>query len=824
MREDFKLGWRLLAKSPLFALSVWILLGLGIGANTVLFTLTDHLLLRPLNVERPEGLVRFVERHATGFQSFQMMGEAVEPLRQLTGLFEEVWSEETLDLPLKDAQGVERVRVHSVSTNFFGALGLKAKVGEVLRPDEAQQGAFRAVLSDAFWRKKFHGEAGIVGQRLQLGGVLFTVAGVLEPGVNGMTVETGPDLRIHEAGARAIRAARGKKADEWESPQPAVYARLRSGVRREQAEAQAGPRWAEANWKAMAREVPNLRPEKMNESRLVLEDASHGVSGLRDQLGGGLQLLMGGVALLLLMATANVAGLLLARTAGRVGELRMRLALGASRWLLVRQLLVEGFCLTGPGGLLGVGLSYLALPLILGSIPPLRDRAAVAQSLTLRIEPDFRVLLFGLLVTVLATLLIGSSPALWVGRLRLMDATGGGRNSTARGWARPILLAFQTAVSVVLLAGGGALLETMLRLQRVDPGFAAEGLIAFTVDPGLNGYSEEEGRRLSLRLLEEVRQSPGVMAASASGRGLMRGTGVKATLAAQGQLLGKMDFLNSSLNAVTPGFIDTLGMRLLAGRDLAPGDEKQQPAPVLVNQAFVRRFLANREPIGQLIGPPGPDGRAVGSSRVVGVVSDAKYRSLREETPPTVYGAQGAGLLGNFVLYVRGRGGIATVVRTVQDAMKRVDPALPFVEVETLSEEVQRSFWKERLLATLAMGMAGMGLLITLAGLIAAMNLTVRARTREIGVRLAVGARQGQIASLLLAQAFGIVVAGASVGAIAYASIAPRIAPLAYGLRPESSIYWLIAVGILLLLALMSLCAPLRRAVTIEPASALRVE
>ncbi|HEY3455716.1 MAG TPA: ABC transporter permease [Bryobacteraceae bacterium] len=803
--RDVRFGLRLLRHSPVFAIAVVLLLGIGIGVNTLIFSMADALLLRPLPVRQADRLVRLVEVHPTGFVTWDMPYVVYEQLAKESSSFSDVLCQGNLDVAFEQGAFTERIRINAVSTNFFSALGIGARLGRVLNPSDEDA----AVLSYDFWQRRFQGSPSVVGRSIRLNGRSLTVVGVLANGMNGLTVETSPEVRIPLAAARWFEG----RVDFAQ-----VFGILRPGVSRERAEAEIAPRLHYS-------EEVLQGGKNVFRWRWRLENAGHGISTLRGQFSRGLLLLMAAVGLLLLMACGNVACLLLARSAARAQEMGVRLALGASRWRVARQLLSESLLLAALGGGLGVLVAYMLKPLLLAALPPIRDRAAVAQPLAIYVAVDGRVLAFAIAVSILTALLCGLSPALWAARRDLASTLRGSRTTTGRLPGRNILLAAQVAVCVLLLGGAGLLVKTFERMQSMDAGFDQEHVITFTIDPGIKGYKPEQAKLLSQKLLEETRSLPGIASASIGERGLMRGTGLKATFEAAGKPVSRNDFLNSSIHEVTPGYFDTLGIHILAGRDFNWSDDnKQKPQKVIVNRAFVRRFFPGQDALGKLFGARGPDGLAMPQDRIVGVVSDAKYRSLREPIPPTVYSPVVNGFEYSFILHVRTQDNPATVIAPVRAILRRLAPGLPFVEVQTLRQEVEASLWQERLLAWLSTLFGGFAALLAGIGLYGSLDFGVKARRREIGVRAALGASPSRLVRFLSREALLVVGAGAAMGVAFYAASAKWIRQALYGVTtsdPLALAAALLAVAIVVLLAIAS---AVWRASRMDAASALRQE
>lgn len=359
----------------------------------------------------------------------------------------------------------------------------------------------------------------------------------------------------------------------------------------------------------------------------------------------------------------------------------------------------------------------------------------------------------------------------------------------------------------------------------MDAGFDSGHVVTFTIDPGLSGYTPERTRLLSKTLLEKAGVLPGVSAVSIASRGLMRGTGVKATFGAAGSHIGDSDFLNCSLNDVTPGYFETLGMHLLAGRAFTWFDRNQVTArKAIVNQAFARRFFPGRNPVGERFGPPGLGGIARADSEIIGVVSDAKYRSLREPIPPTVYGPRVDGFDSAFIRHVRTRQQPEALIAPVREILRSLDPGLPLIEARTLRDEVEASLWQERLLASLSSIFGAIAVLLASIGLYGALDYAVKSRTREIGVRIALGAQPARIVGLFSREALLLTASGLALGLCAYAAATVWIRSVLYDLRPWEPGAILFVVVLVAVMTVIAAVPAVYRAVRIPPAAALRSE
>ncbi len=827
--RDLRFGVRLLARSPVFTATAALLLAIGISANTLIFSVVDALLLRPLPVAAPERLVRLIELHPTNFVTWELPYGLCEAMASKAASFSDVFCEGEADLAFSDGAITARERVHLVSANFFRALGVQAYLGRVLNADDDRMAAMNGVLSYDFWERHFRRDPAILGRSFTLRGHAITVVGVLPRGLNGVTVDTGPDIRVP---ASLDRFLIEPIPDSRAGVRPLfaqIFGRLRPGIAREHAEAEVETSLQQTNQDLLDQIFPEQKRSGMKrvvDTHLKLESIANGVSTLRPQFSRGLEVLMAGVGLLLMMACANVAGLLLARSAVRGQEIGIRLALGATSGRVARQLLTESLMLAVLGGVTGILLTYACLPLLVRALPPIRDRAAVVQPLGVHIDIDMRVLGFALGITLLTAALSGLSPALRGARFDVASTLRPGRTITGRLFARNAVVVAQVALCTLILIGAALLVATLDRLRSMNAGFDRDHVVTFTVDPSLRNYKPEPSEVLSEKFLAQVRGLPGVRAAGLARLGVMRGTGMKATIAAAGTRVTSNDFLNTSLNSVTPGYFETMGLRIVAGRDFNRLDENKKPnvSKVIVNEAFVRRFVGAQNPIGARFGFAGPNGVARPDDEIIGVVSDAKYRSLREPVPPTVYSPVVKGFDSGFIMHVRTMRQPEAIIGAVREALRSLDPELPFIEIRTLRDEVETSLWQERLLASLSSISAAIAALLASIGLYGALDYRVKSRTREIGVRMALGAEPGRIVRLLARETVVMLTLGVVAGAGAYAGSAAWIRQVLYEVRPWEPRSLLAALLVIIATAVLAAAPPVWRGVRIDPSTALRVE
>ena len=562
---------------------------------------------------------------------------------------------------------------------------------------------------------------------------------------------------------------------------------------------------------------PNLDAELRR--GMSLDPLDRGTSLLRDRFGTALKMLIASVGLLLLMVCANVAGLLLARSAARREEIAVRLAMGATRARLVRQMLTESCLLAVLGSAAGLLLALVATPLLVRALPPIRDLYTARLALSLDLTPDRRVMLFSIAISAITVLLFGLAPAIAAARNTLDSVLRGTRS--AAGWrGRQALIVFQIALCTVLLAGAGLLVRTFEQLRSVDPGFDRDHLVTFTTDPSLAAYTATQAKALRLALIDRVRHMPGVESVAVASRPLMRGSGVKMTVVPAGQHVTPADFLNTSTNSVTAGYFDTLGMRILNGRDLTDADNRSKVVRVAVNQAFAARFFHGVDPVGSRFGNRGE----ADQFEIVGVVSDARYRSLREPMTPTFYNLWRDDEVQPMQLEVRTRVRPQSIIEPVRQAMAALDPALPFTEIETMSDEVEASTAGERLTAALASIFGALAAALAAIGIYGLLAYAVAQRRREIGIRMALGARPLDIGEMIGTQALIMVVAGIALGLGASRLAGPWIRALLYGIAPWDPVSLMLAALFVATVAAAATAIPALRATRVEPASALRQE
>ena len=820
--QDLRFGLRMLGRSPRFVFSVIGLLSLGLGITTVIFSLVEATFLRPLPVRHPEQLVRMVLRAGNLPPYSEFPYVYYQGLRDHTTTLAAVFGEyKYYHLTLTDPGPAEEVTVYGVTPEYFEALGARALYGRALYPSDAGDvpGLPPAVLSYGFWQRRFGGDTGVVnGRTIVLNGHRFAVVGVMARGFNGFTVDSSPDLRV------PLRAFLPLVNGTYDNTHLDLAGRLRPGFTRWQAEAECRGIYGNV-MKDYLRSVRKLPPRTVAElvnRGMWLDPLDRGVSVVRDRFGDVLKLLMASVGLLALIVCTNVGGLLLARAAAREQEMAVRLAVGASRLRLVRQVLAESLLLAVPSALGGMLFALAALPWAVRMIPPIRDVATSLIPLSVDARINWRIFAFLLVLSLLTMLIFSLSPAIAVSRVSLDSLLRASRS--VGGWrGRQCLIIFQIALCTFLLALASLFVRTFQQLRRTDPGFDSAHIATFTI----NVAGKAGGAAILKTFVERVRELPGVVSVGSSSIGIMREHGVSTTVAREGERITRADFLNSNLNYVSPEYFGTLGMHILTGRDFTPGDapepKRAGPTMTIVNQAFAERFFPQIDPVGKRFGyAPGMLGVADGRFEIVGVVTDAKYRSLREPIKPMVYTLESSD--DQIVLYVRTRMRPEAIIEPVRKVLASIDPTVPFLEVHTLAEEIVDTTAGERLTAALASMFGAIAALLAGAGIYGLLAYVVTERRREIGIRMALGAVPAQIRDLIARQTLIMTVAGVTLGLMGALIAGPGIRALLYGISPQDPRSLTATVAFVVLTAALATILPTVRATKVDPMVALRYE
>ncbi len=861
--QDLRYGFRMLLKQKGLTSVALLSLALGIGANTALFSIVDAMLLKMLPVKEPERLVLFksiaprefsvgsyngssrrdeqtglVNRTSFAYQTYQRMREQQGPMS-------DIFAFGNVQLNVIAGGQADIANGQAVTGNYFTALGVQPAVGRLLSDEDDKPGAPPvAVLSERYWQKRFNGDVAIVGKQINLNNVPFTIVGVSAKGFDGtMGVGTTQDVTIPVTLEPQLyvdkRDSYMNGAGVWWLR---IMGRLKPGVTNEQAQAQLENAFLQsvlehrAARQAAAKAnggnvISDLDPKQY--PHLVADPGGQGEMFRRRYYAPSLYLLLGVVGLVLLIACANVANLLLSRAAGRQKEIGLRLALGASRWRLMRQLLTESVLLSLLGGLLGIIFAvWIKDGLIAVSLWGGQGMSALEPQL------DWRVLGFTLGLSLLTGIVFGLAPAWRTTRVDLTPSlkdSGRGSSAVHRSLLSRGLVVVQVALSLLLLVGAGLFVRTLLNLQRVDPGFNTQNLLLLDVEPSLIGYKDDKLRQIYGHISERLEAVPGVQGVTFSRMPLLSQSSSSSSV-----------FLREALNAtpdsegrITPSgegyrhvvrenFLQAMGIPLLSGRTFGPQDDTNSPKVVVVNQTFANKYFPNESAVGKRFTF---DTKKPDDLEIVGVCKDAKYTSQRDDVPPTVYSSYRQERPQSGATFeVRTTGDPSVTIASVRSVVREIEPNLPVMNVKSQVEQADETLRMERLFAKLLTLFALLAQQLAAIGLFGVLAYTVSQRTHEIGIRMALGADRANVLKMIVRQGMTLALLGVVLGLVGayvltkYLESWISLSKMLFGVKVSDPLtYGLIAV-LLTVVALIACYIPARRATKVDPLVALRYE
>ena len=858
--QDIRFALRTFLKNPGFALLAILTLALGIGANTAIFTVLDSVLLRSLPVTQPGRLVVLTDPDAHGMSNGSEGGDRAllaysefEYLRDHQEVFSGIFAADStlaqinviiLTSPTSLASGSasgspvaqESARIRMVSGDYFSTLGIQPVVGRAFGPevDRVRNSYPVAVISHSFWRQRFGNDPRVLGRKIEIHQTSFEIIGVTPAGFFGETVGEAPDIWVPMTMQEAIYPG-----DDLLSAFPSgtidqrmwlqVMARLKPGVTLAQAKANLNvvfPGYVSASaarYKLSADEAKGYSDQKIN-----VQPGARGASTLHNGFAEPLKLLMALVALVLLIACANLANLLLARGAARQREFAVRLSIGAGRGRLIRQLLTESFLLAMLGAALGVVLAQWADSLLLRMVSATGSVGQEAIQLSLR--PDARVLAFTFGAAVLTALLFGLIPALRATRLDLSPMLkSGASGATVEGHSHrfpvaKILVVAQVSVSLVLLVAAGLFVHSLERLSEVNLGYKTERLLLFRVRPIPAGYKDAAIPRVFQELLDKFKAIPGVSGASLSADGLFSHSESADPIAVEGYTPKAGELLNSRMDQVGPDYFSVVGMPILSGREITAQDSGNGPRVAVINQAFAKHFFPNTNPIGKRVSDTYPGNPS--SAEIVGVVADAKYNSLRDETPPRLYNP----IFNPFwpeqsaIYEIRTAADPAAVSAALRASVHDTNSAIPEIEIHTMSGLVNDSLRTDHFVARLSAAFGLLAIILAGVGLYGIMAFTVARRTRDIGIRMALGARRSSIVRDVLGETLLLMLIGVALGIPIALAGTRLIKTMLFGLGAADPLAIVAACAILATIAALAGYIPARRASQVDPMVALRYE
>ena len=814
--RDAIFGARLLRRNPLFAFTAVLSLALGIGANTTMFSLVNALLLRHVAVEDPDRLVEAWRTTPFG-RGTAYSYPAYEKFRDENTVFSGVLALAKNTTPATTDSGTP-AGARLVSANFFDVLGLRPAAGRLLTADDdrpdAAHGSAIAVLSYRFWQRAFGGSPDAIGRSVRIAAVRFTIVGIAPAVFDDLVVGRPADFFIPMKSEPLLR--RDSLLENGSSSWLGIVGRLKRGVTPEAAQASLEPIFARFLAEIAAESPDAEARQRIQSQRMFLESATAGVSDVRRDFSRPLLLLMAAVSLVLFIACANVVNLLLARGVTRRREIALRLAIGASRSRLVRQLITESALLCIAGGALGLAGAALGAPVILSLL------RQGGSPIDLDVAPDARVLFFTASAAFAACMLAGVLPALRSARTDITPAFQSGPRSLSltresSRWGS-VLIAGQVALSLTLVAGAALLVTTLRNIRGVHPGFDAEHVLLIGIDPARVGYAEAKLTRYYRDVLDAVRALPGVGAASLSRVTPISGGGIDQPITIEGRRREPGVMIQA--NRMSEGFFATMAIPMRIGRDFVPEDGTRPPRAAIVNDALAQRYFPDENPIGRrfVLGAPQP-------LEIVGVVANSKYLTLRDVDKPTVYiYSPDTAEAGAMTLSVRTTGDPLTFAAAVRDRLQAIDGTVPLSRPRTLRSQVERSLGTERLVARMLGAFAVLALLLASVGLHGVLGYAVTRRTGEIGLRLALGATRGRVLRSVLRQALIAVAAGSAIGVPATLLLSTPLSGLLYGVTPSDPFVLAGAVVALLLVATAAAAVPAWRAARVDPLVALRHE
>ena len=818
--NDIRYGLRLLQKSPGFTLVATLSLALGIGFNTTIFSAVDAVLLRPKAAFEPESLVEIYLSDSSGYPYASSSYADYREFRDRADVFSGVVAQSNAIVRYTTGDTSEYLFAEIVSGNYFEVLGLRTRMGRTLEPsDDASRGGHPVlVVSEAFWRGRLGGDEDVIGRTLEINGRSYAIVGVMSADFTGSLPGIGTELWAPFAMGDHLdpsRSETGSWLDRRTHRSSFVKARLAPGTGIEQAQAEMDALMAKLTEEypdAYRERAIHLMPSEEVRIHPIVDRALFPVAAV----------LMAVVGLVLVIACANVANMLLARAIARSPEVAIRLAIGSSRFRLVRQLLTESLLLSSLGGALGIGVAYVSTNAILSLKPPIP--IPIALDLTL----NGRVLLFTLGVSALTGIVFGLAPALQAGRRSLVPALkaeqGLAGYRTRRFSLGNVLVVAQVAVSLVLLIGAALLLRSAANARNMDPGFETERVVMFSSHLGLHGYNEETGRLFYQQVLERLEALADVEAASITSK-VPLGAGVATrTVAPEGREPERYaNWPEVDAAEIARGYFRTMGIPLVQGRDFERGDTPKSTPVVIVTRAAAERFWPGEEAIGKRLATGGnPDSRQYWE--VVGVAEDTKVRTLGEDYRPQVYWAASQDYSSMMYVLARTRGQAAAAFEDVRAEILALDPGLAFFEAKTMEQNLAVTLFPVRMGAALFGLFGGLAALLASIGLYGVIAYAVSRRTREIGIRMALGASRRDITTMVTGQGLRLVLVGAALGIAGALAGARSLSAVLYGVGAADLPTFAATALALVAVAFVANWIPAHRAARVKPVMALRYE
>jgi len=849
--QDIRYGFRLMARTPVFTAIAVITLALGIGANTAVFSLMNAVMFRVLPVQDPAELMmlHWSANKSPRFNWYANYGDTKRGNLRGSNPGGESFSHPFLEevekssvfsgvaafagggqLTMSGDGPATSVNSQAVNGDFFRTLGIRAAAGRLLEPgDDQPSSAPVAVLNYGYWQRVYGGSPTAIGKVVNLNGVSFTIVGVAERKFVSLSLGNVYDLWLPMAIEPQLEATFGPRHNDPAASWLLIAARLRPGTPIAQQQAA-----MDVLFRNDILHGSKPLAEEVDAPRITLLQAQDALIGSSGQFTDPLRVLMVAVGIVLLIACANVAGLVLSKATARTREIALRLALGARRSRLLRQLLTESVIMAVIGGALGIAMAFWGAHAIVAMVAGNRTRPLGFTAVI-----DGRVLAFTSAISLLTGILFGFAPALRSLRVDLTPAlkegsgASSGKAESRRRWysMSNALVVLQAALAMVVLMGAGLLVHTLTNLRNLNPGFDTRNTLTFGLSPKLAGYKDPQVDNLYRELQQQIGALPGVAAVSYSQAPLLSGSWMRTRVKNLPPGSDKKLKIEVSVMPVGLGFFDTLKIPLLTGRALNQADielgaaKTAVPMPVVVNQILAHKFFPGRNVLGQQFGEnDGSDPEQPQKSPgyvIVGVAQDAKYNNLRQEIEPTMY----IPLTGqNAAFEVRTAGDPKAMVPAIRDVVNQHNSNLPMINVLTETEQIDRLLEQERLIAKLSSFFGILALLLASLGLYGLLSYEVTRRTREIGIRMALGARRADLIRMVVWQGIALAAIGTALGLAVAMATGHLLATFLYGVKPSDPVTLISVTLLLIIVALMAASVPARRATTVDPMVALRYE
>jgi predicted permease len=802
--QDLRYGLRMLARNPGFTAIAILSLALGIGVNASIFSMVNAALLRPLPLEHPEQIVH-LRGVVTGRDTINLSFPAYQDLTERSSAFSGVAAARFVTVSLSSGNVNERMWGYLATGNYFEVLGVPAAIGRTFTAaeDRAEGGDPVVVLSTACWRTRFGSDPAILGKSVLLNGHPFSVIGIAPEQFNGTEVVFTPEFWAPMMMQEQVEPGENWLHNRNEGRLNQVIGRMKSGRSMTQVQSEMDTIGAQ-----IAKDHPKsdrIQSIRVSRPGFFLPELRNAVATF-----GGLLLALGGFVVLL--ACTNMASLLLARSAERRREIAVRLAIGAGRSRLLRQLLTESLLIAALGGGAAIVIATWTTRALTAFRPTL-DFPFKIQLYT-----DYRVLLFAAGVSVLTGILFGLLPALQATRPALMPALKDESTAAHRSRLRNVLVAGQVAISMLLLAASGLVVRSLIQAQSVDTGFNNKNALEMSFDVGLQGYDEAHGREFFEDAMRRVRALPGIQVVGLAGYLPLSLDSSSRSVKVDGYVPRKDENPYSLYTRVSPGYFEAMGIPILQGRDFAATDDGNAPTVIIVNEAFVRRFWPGQNGVGKRAsvhggGPP---------SEIVGVVKDGKYITLGESPTPFIYLPIAQEYQSNMTMVVRTKGDPASMIAPVRAELQRMDSHLPLYDVKTMTEHMATTLLPARIAASVLISFGLLALALASVGVYGLMLNVVAQRTREVGIRIALGATRNDILRLVVGQGMALTAAGIAIGLLITLGLTRFLASLLYGVSTTDPWVLLSASLGLATLAALASYVPARRAMKIDPTEALK--